>query len=72
MLLTLDAIPSVLDICNRKLKINKKNVLFGAAIQTTQSVGLLSLQEALTKSFAQSNAALVMIGAICSAVSLDK
>ncbi|CAC5425692.1 unnamed protein product [Mytilus coruscus] len=41
MLLTLDEIPSTLDICNKKLKVDKKDVLFGAAIQTSESVGFL-------------------------------
>jgi hypothetical protein len=40
MLLTFDEIPNVLEICNMKFRIHRKEVLYGATIQTTSSVKL--------------------------------
>jgi hypothetical protein len=72
MLLTFDEIPNVLEICNMKFRIHRKEVLYGATIQTTSSVASLTLQNALLESFTQSPSALVMIGAICSGVYRDQ
>lgn len=68
MLLNLNEIPNMLEINELKFKIDKKPILFGQAIQTVTSAGFMSLQDALIESFKQSSSALVMIGAICSAV----
>jgi hypothetical protein len=55
-----------------KFRIHRKEVLYGATIQTTSSVASLTLQNALLESFTQSPSALVMIGAICSGVYRDQ
>jgi len=72
MLLTFDEIPNVLEICNMKFRIHRKEVLYGVSIQTTSSVTSLTLQNALLESFTQTPSALVMIGAICSGVYRDQ
>ena len=71
MLLNFNEIPNTIELNEGKFRIEKKNTLFGAAIQTTSSAGFLTLQEALADSFKQSSSLLVMIGAICSAVYFD-
>ena len=54
MLLTFDEIPNVLEICNMKFRIHRKEVLYGATIQTTSSVASLTLQNAVLESFTES------------------
>jgi hypothetical protein len=71
MLLNFNEIPNTIELNEGKFRIEKKNTLFGAAIQTTSSAGFLTLQEALADSFKHASSLLVMIGAICSAVYFD-
>ncbi|KAL5006836.1 hypothetical protein ScPMuIL_015642 [Solemya velum] len=71
MLLTLDETPMTFDVGQMRFTVEKKDVVFGAAIQSDKSDTFLSLQEGLLQSFGQSKSLLVMIGAICSAVLFD-
>ncbi|CAG2222514.1 unnamed protein product [Mytilus edulis] len=71
MLLTLNEIPNVFEIRGQKIIVERKNVLFGTAVQFDSTNDFLTLQEALVEAFEKAKAALVMIGAICSGVYFD-
>ena len=71
MLLSLEEIPDEILYQNKRFEVVKEDIQIGQTVNTDVTSDLPSLQLALANSFQLSNSALLVTGAICSALFLD-